>query len=465
MRPYPQTAAIAAVLACAATAWAAPDAPDTASVVAPAPPPRVPARDWDWHVQNTDIYQGYPAFHSAYSGTNSLPAGGQMRETISLDVLLGVRLWPGAEAHVDGMMWQGYGLNNTLGADGFPSAEAVRLGTTLPNGSITRLFIRQTIGLGGEQEDVAAGPLALPGRQDVSRVTLTLGRLSVKDIFDNNTYAADARTQFMNWGLVANESWDYSADAIGFVTGFAAELNQPDWTLRYGFFQMPEVANSLTWEDRYLKWPYDSSAHSGPFLKAWGMVTEFERRYTIGAHPGIVRLLAYVNQADMGNYQDAVSSPTRPADILASAAYRFKYGFAVNAEQELVKNVGAFSRVGWSDGRNQAWAFSDVDYTATAGLSLKGALWGRAGDTFGLGGVLNGISKSHQEYFAAGGSGILAGDGNLDYGWEKIVESYYDLQIHEGVRFAVDYQFIADPAFNRARGPVSVFGGRLHWEF
>ena len=113
----------------------------------------------------------------------------------------------------------------------------------------------------------------------MSRITLTLGKISVKDIFDNNAYANDPRTQFMNWALMANEAWDYPADSLGYETGFAAELNEPDWTARYGFFQMPRSSNGMAQDTHY--------------LEAWGMVTEFERRYTMNGHPGAVRLLAY----------------------------------------------------------------------------------------------------------------------------------------------------------------------------
>jgi high affinity Mn2+ porin len=424
-------------------------------------------QNWNFHMQNTDIVQSYPGFSSQYSGPNSLPSGGETRETVSLDLMAGVRLWQGAEAHIDGMMWQGYGVNNTLGVEGFPNGEAFRLGTGNPNGAITRLFIRQTIGLGGEQEDVPDDELTLAGKQDISRITITVGRFSAKDIFDNSAYANDPRTQFMNWALMANEAWDYPADAIGYTTGIAVELNQPHWTLRYGFFQVPRYANSLTAEDRIFKWPYDNSAQDGPLLDTWATVTEFERRYAIKDHPGVIRFLAYLNRANMGSYQDAVdnATSTSPADITASAAYRYKYGFGLNFEQEIVKNLGAFSRLGWSDGQIQAWMFSDVDYTATAGISVNGEAWHRPGDTFGLAGVANGISNVHQEFFEAGGTGILAGDGNLDYGWEKILETYYDCQIWKTIHAALDYQFIDNPAFNTARGPVSVFGARLHWEF
>ena len=413
--------------------------------------PEVTAQSWNWHVQNTDIVQGDPGFPAKYSGPNSLGKGGEVKETISLDLLAGARLWQGAEAHIDGLMWQGFGLSRTLGVEAFPNGEGFRLGTTPPNVTFARLFIRQTIGLGGEQEKVEDGPLQLAGMQDVSRVTITVGKMSAKDIFDNNAYANDPRSQFMNWAFIANETWDYPADSLGFMTGMAVELNQPVWTVRYGFFQLPRTSNGM--------------ALDGHYLDAWAMVTEFERRYALNGHPGTVRLLAYLNQANMGSYHEAVNSPVRPADIVATRAYRHKYGFGLNLEQELVKNIGVFTRLGWSDGQNEAWAFADVDRTATAGLSIRGEFWHRPNDTLGIADAVNAITKVHQEFFAAGGTGILAGDGALSYGLEDALETYYDFQLWKTVHAALDYQFIVNPAYNRDRGPVSVFGARLHWEF
>jgi high affinity Mn2+ porin len=422
---------------------------------------------WNLHVQNTDIVQGYPPFSAQYSGPQSLPKTGQARETVSLDVMAGVRLWSGAEAYVDGLMWQGFGLNNVVGVEGFPSAEAYRIGTAVPNGSIVRLFVRQTIGLGGEQEDVVDDQFSLVGKRDISRLTLTLGRFSAVDIFDTNAYAGDSRRQFMNWGLVSNEAWDYPADTIGFDTGLAIELNQPKWTLRYAVFAEPSLANNFTAEDQALAWPYHTSAHNLPFSLGRAMVGEFERRYSFNTHPGALRFLAFLNRADMFSYAAAVpilKANGAGADLSAAAAYRYKYGFGLNFEQEITRNLGLFSRLGWNDGQEQAWMFSDVDYATSFGLSLKGEPWRRPGDTFGLAGVLNGITRVEQEFLAAGGTGILAGDGNLNYAWEKILETYYDARIWKMIHTTVDYQFIGDPAFNRARGPVSVFAVRLHWQ-
>jgi high affinity Mn2+ porin len=409
------------------------------------------AASWNWHAQSTIIIQGDPSFPAKYSGPNSLNSQGEIKETVSVDLMAGARLWSGAEAFVDGLLWQGFGLSKTLGVEGFPNGEGFRLGTKVPNVTFSRLFLRQTIGLGGETEPVSDSPIQLAGTRDISRLTFTVGKISAKDIFDNNAYANDPRTQFMNWAFMANEAWDYPADSLGFITGFAAELYQPKWALRYGFFQLPRTSNGMALDAHY--------------LQAWGMVTEFERRFTLNEHPGAVRLLAFLNQANMGSYEAAVESPVRPADIEATRAYRQKFGFGLNLEQEILTNIGVFSRLGWSDGKNEAWAFSDVDRTASLGTSVKGAFWSRPNDTFGLAGALNAITGVHQDFLDAGGTGILAGDGALNYGLEKLLETYYDFQVWRTIHVALDYQFIVNPAFNRDRGPVSVFAGRLHMEF
>ena len=410
-----------------------------------------PEQNWNLHIQNTDIVQGYPGFSAKYSGPNSLPAGGETRETVSVDLTFGLRLWTGAEFHVDGLMWQGFGIGNALGVAGFTSGEAFRLGTAVPNFNFCRIFLRQTIGLGGEQEPVADDQLHLAGMQDISRITITVGRMSAKDIFDNNAYANDPRTQFMNWSLMANGAWDFPADSLGYTSGMALELNQRDWTARYGFFQVPRVSNG--------------TAIDLHVAEAWSMVTELEGRYKIKDHPGVVRLLGYLEQAHMGSFQEALDSPVRPADITASRAYRDKYGVGLNAEQEIVEDVGVFTRLGWNNGTTEPWAFTDVDRTASLGVSVKGSFWHRSDDTFGLAGVVNGLTSVHHRFLSAGGTGILVGDGALSYSPEKILETYYDFQVRKGINVALDYQFICDPAYNRDRGPVSVFAARLHWEF
>jgi high affinity Mn2+ porin len=431
-------------------------------------PTNAPVQNWNWHVQNTDIVQGDPGFPAKYSGQNSLNSKGEVQETVTLDLFAGVRLWRGAEAHMDFLMWQGYGLSSTYGIEAFPNGDAYKAGTETPYFNFARLFIRQTIGLGGKQEDVPDDQLDLAGKRDISRLTFTIGRFSPLDICDYNTYANDPHTQFMNWAMMGNISWDYGQDTIGYTTGFAVELNQPKWALRYGFFQMPADKNGFTGDDQYLMSPQMGAY--GPFLRSWAMMTEYERRWSINAHPGVIRFLAWLNEADMASYSAATANlEANPndveADIAAARAYRYKCGFGLNWEQEIAKNVGIFSRLGWNDGHEETWTFTDVNWTASLGLSVKGEVWRRPDDTFGLAGIISGASSANQKFLEAGGTDMLDGDGALTYSPEKVLETYYDFKIWKSVHGAFDYQFITDPAFNQARGPVSVFGARLHWEF
>jgi len=423
-----------------------------------APPPlattnsaSTPEQFWNIHMEATYIGEWHPSFPAQYSGPQSLDNHSLTAETVDYDLFLGARLWEGAEFHVDGLYWQGFGFNHTLGIEAFPNAEAYKIGAQAGNVAPVRVFLRQVIGLGGEEEPVPDDALHLAGQEDVSRITLTVGQISVLDIFDQNSYAGDPTTQFLNWAFVGNEAWDYPANSIGYITGFAAELNQPKWTARYGFFQIPRVQNGM--------------AEDPAFLRAWGMVTELERRFTLHDHPGAVRLLAYLNRADMGSYEEAVDNPVRPADIIDTRAYRLKYGFGLNGEYELIKGVGVFTRLGWNDGQSENWSYADVAEAASAGVSIKGAFWNRPNDTAGLAGNVNAISREQQQFFADGGLGILAGDGALNYGLEQTLETYYKFQIWKNISATADYQYVINPAYNKDRGPVSILSMRLHWEF
>jgi len=418
---------------------------------------------WNFHMQSTTTLQGYPSFYARYSGANSLPTSSEVRETVSLDLYSGFRLWTGAELHLDVLSWQGFGLGNALGVDDFTDGEAYKIGTHPPRAGVARCFIRQTIGLGGDTQDVLEDPLTLAGKQDISRLTFTVGRFSSKDVFDNNAYANDARTQFMNWAFTANAAWDYPADALGYTTGVAIELNQPRWALRYGFFQITNMRNGFLAEDRYLLWPPEPSGGDGRFWHAWDMVVENEQRYSINRHHGTARILGYVNAGEFGSYQAALYAPNVNIDL--THAQRHEFGFGLNLEQEITKNIGVFSRLGWNDGINEAWMFTDVNHMGSVGISVKGEAWHRPDDTVGVAAVVSGISRDNQLYLAAGGLGILDGDGALNYAKEKVVEAYYQGKITKRLIGALDYQFVADPAFNTARGPVSVFGLRFHFEF
>ena len=78
---------------------------------------------------------------------------------------------------------------------------------------------------------------------------------------------------------------------------------------------------------------------------------------------------------------------------------------------------------------NETWTFTDADWSASLGVSVKGEAWRRPDDTFGLAGIVSGASRDNQKFLEAGGTDMLDGDGALTYGWEKVLETYYDFQI------------------------------------
>ncbi len=419
----------------------------------PAPAAETPSEDWSFHLQGTEIVQGHPDFNARYRGEHSL-RGGETRNTTSLTFFLGRRLWTGAEVYLNPEIVQGSGLSNTFGLAGYPNGEAQRAGSVVPKIYLARVIFRQTIGLGGEKETVEGDANILAGKRDVSRITLTLGRLSVGDFFDGNTYSHDARSQFLNWSLFDTGAYDFPADARGYTEGAAVEWNEKDFTVRLGAFRLPEFANGLSLDQR--------------FFRGMGYVAEYERRFMLGDdHAGRVRLLVYANQSNAASYRSALAQrlPDGTPDLDAGRRYRFKFGVALSAEQEVVKNVGVFLRAGWNNGQSESYAFTEIDRTIALGVNIKGAAWGRKDDTLGVAGVVNGISTAHRAFLGAGGLGILIGDGRLRYGPEQIVETYYSIALRQKVWLTFDYQFVNHPAYNRDRGPVHLPGARVHFEY
>jgi high affinity Mn2+ porin len=406
------------------------------------------------HGQGVFVFQGYPPFAAPYDGPQSLPAGGQSRETTALSASLGIRLWEGGEFYFSPELLQGFGVAATTGAGGFPNGEAQR-DFPYPRFSLSRVFLRQTIGLGGETEKVESDYDQLSA--SVSRVTIQAGRYAVQDFFDNNTYAGDPRIDFLNWSIWASGAFDYAADSIGFTYGIAAELNQPNWAVRFGYFLEPALT--------------DTDSYDMALFARGSYVAELELRYRPFDRPGAVRLGAWLNSAFAGSYNDAVALAaimpglTANDTIAQTRQGRTKYGFYVNLEQEISDNVGAFARFSWNDGRTEIMSFTDIDTSLSAGVSIKGAAWGRPGDTIGIAGALNSISGDQANYLAAGGLGILVGDGALTYANETIAEAYYSLRVAKGIFATADYQFMANPAYNAVRGPAHFFSGRLFARF
>jgi high affinity Mn2+ porin len=437
--------AAGALLACAPT-WALAEA---AGANGPAT-----EETWAVHGQATFVDQAHAAFHSPYQGPNSLAPQAVGRETFDATLYVGVRPWAGGEIWINPEIDQGFGLSNTLGVAGFPSGEAYKVGKKNPYPKLPRLFLRQTINLGGETETIDPDLNQLGATQTSDRLVLTIGKFSVVDVFDTNQYAHDPRRDFLNWAIIDAGSFDYAANAWGYTYGAAGELYRGRWAVRAGVFDLSDVPNSAK---------LDSS------FSQFQLVGEVEERHEIAGQPGKLKLTVFETRGRMGRFEDAIRvarAVGQPADISAVRAYRSRRGASLGLEQQLSSDLGVFLRGGLAGGDVEPYEFADIDHTIAAGASMKGSRWGRPNDAWAIAGVIDGISRIHQQFLNAGGTGILLGDGKLAHsGDEQILETYYDIALARPLHVSLDYQFVNHPAYNRDRGPVSIGAVRLHAQF
>jgi high affinity Mn2+ porin len=267
----------------------------------------------------------------------------------------------------------------------------------------------------------------------------------------------DPREDFMNWSIWAAGAFDYPADRIGLGYGAVAELNEKYWAVRAGYFLAANEPNANEFDMQ--------------LFKRGGYVTELETRYSLFSREGKFRVGIWADTYFSGSYSEAVdltllNPGLDPTDAIAlTRKGRTKYGYYLNFEQAVTDDIGVFGRWSWNDGKNEISAFTDIDTSLSLGASIKGTSWGRPNDRIGLAGAINGLSQDHRNYLAVGGLGILIGDGQLNYRPERIIETFYALNVINGVTLTFDYQFMMNPADNADRGPISFFSGRLHGEF
>ncbi len=411
------------------------------------------AEDWNAKFQSTYIWQHKPGFDAPYTGPLSLSPQPEDTYTWSATMALGRRLWDGGELYFDPEIAQGVPLSNLTGMGGFYNGEITRASGPDPIFYMVRLFMRQTWGQGGGEQEVSSAMNQMAGVEDKNRTVLSIGFMPPLDIFDNNQYAHDPRTQFMNWCNMTHCAFDYAADARGNSWGVALEYYRDDWVLRFGQFMQPKLANQL---------PLD-----GAFFQHFGQNFEIEHAHELGGQPGKLRLLAFRNTAVMGGYADALSYAAAHGGVPDTAntlRERQKYGLGINLEQAITPALGVFSRAMWQDGESDTYAFTEVHRSLAAGLVVNGGLWGREHDSVGVSLMRNEISDSYRKYLEAGGIGFFIGEGQLNYRPEQIMETYYSLNITHSLWLTTDYQYMHNPAYNADRGPVSFAGIRLHWE-
>jgi high affinity Mn2+ porin len=403
------------------------------------------------------ISQWHPAFYSPYQGRNSLSPEAQDASSRVLTLFTGLRLNNTAELLFDVQETGGHGIGEALGLAGFTSLDVVRNPTLSKAPYIARLMWHQIIPLSSEKSPSERSPLSLFNELPKRRIEIRFGKLSLVDFFDQNSYGTDSNLQFMNWTVDNNGAYDYAADTRGFTYAAMFEYHDRHWAARFAEGLMPKVANGIHLDADL------GRAHSENM--------EFEiHRAVIRHQEGVLRLLAYVNHANMGSYRQAIDNfragLTPVPDITAHPLQTtIKYGFGANVEQPFNDWLGIFGRWGWNDGRHESYAYTEVDQTVELGLGASGARWSRRLDRAGLAFVSNGISRDHQQYLALGGLGFLLGDGRLNYGRENIIETYYTLHVWRGAYPSFGLQYVVHPGYNRDRGPVLVPTLRLHLEF
>jgi high affinity Mn2+ porin len=410
-----------------------------------------PFEEWSLHAQTTIVDQFHPGFRSPYRGANSLDPGSRGDETVDATIFAGLRLWDGGEAYANPEIDQGFGLSNTLGVAGFPSGEAYKVGKSSPYFRLQRLFFRQTFDLGGKEESVATDANQLGGTRTADNLIITGGKISVTDMFDTNAYAHDPKSDFLNWSLIDAGAYDYAADAWGYSYGVATEWTQSWWTLRSGIFDLSRIPNTTALERDFSQFE---------------LVAEAEERHKLWDAAGKLKVLGFLNRGRMGSYDDAVRLAELTGQTPQTALvrnYASRPGLSLNLEQQLDDALGLFARASLNDGSKEAYEFTEINRSLSGGLSFRGSGWNRPNDTIGVAGVVNQLSNSAQRYFAAGGLGILIGDGQLPhYGTENIAETYYKAQATDWLAASLDFQLVVNPAYNRDRGPVAIVGLRLH---
>lgn len=410
--------------------------------------------------QSNVVLQWHPSFYAKYSGPNSLTSWAQSATTHVLTLYTGYELTHTTEVFADLEDATGSGIGNANGLAGYTNLDSVRLadGVALSRGPyLARFMLRQIVPLTQEREEADRDELHLATSLPARRLEFRVGKFDLVDFFDVNTWGSDSHLQFLNWTVDDNGAYDYAADTRGYTDGALVEFDDHWWTVRFAEALMPKAANG-----QFL---------DADIARAGAQNLEFEARGKRIAHrDGTVRLLSYLNHADMGNYEDAIADflarKTPVPDIIATRRQgRHKYGFGLNFEQEITPQVGVFGRLGWSDGRNESFAYTEDDRTGEIGVYLRGNSWHRNNDRAGVAFVANGIVAAHQEYLALGGLGFVLGDGGLTYGHEKIVESFYTAHLWRGLFASYDFQHVNDPGYNEVRGPVSVSTVRGHVDF
>ena len=404
------------------------------------------------HWQATIIPQYHFTFNSPYEGTNSLLAKEGVKTSFTTTVFIDYHPFKNGYIVFAPEAAGGKGLSKTLGIAGFPNGEIYRVGNPAPQPYIARLYAEYQFPL--YKEHIKRERISDSSLNNLDRhFSVLFGKFSMTDFFDGSSASHDPRTQFLNWSLMASGAWDYPANVRGYTIGAVIQAFLGEWKIRAAMTSVPMEANG-----QELQFKAGDAMGTALEIEKNNLVRESANFYT-DLHFGV-----FYNNARMGNYDSAVkSSPVNP-DITLSRVYgRDKKGVYCIIDNHFGKVVH-FVRASYNDGKNETWAFTEIDRSVATGISINGEIWKRDKDILGIAAVVNGLSPEHRSYLYYGGYGFLIGDGRLNYGTEDIIEGYYSLNVLKGLYISPDYQFVSHPAYNKDRGPVSIVSIRAHYQ-
>jgi high affinity Mn2+ porin len=432
---------------------------------------------WNAYGQVTWISSLKAPFHAPYTnygGSNmSLVPTFEHSFTGSATLYLGLRLWRGGEFYYVPEVITLRPLSHLRGIGGsIQNFELQKGGTAMPQVYRARAYFQQTFDLGGKRVWKSSDPMQLETTVDSSRLVVRVGNFSVLDFMDHNEFAGDLRQQFFNMAFMTYSAYDFGSDARGLAFGGVAEIYFDDWALRLGRVTPPQNPNELSVELRLHKF--------------FGDQAELEHRHRIFGQAGAIRLLGYRNREHTGRFEDAIAAyqadPTgknattcqgynygstnaKAPDLCWARKTNDKLGIGLSLEQHITDDLGVSFRGMVSDGKTEVYAYTPTDRSMAVTLLSKGNPWHRPRDLVGVGFAANWISSIHAKYLGMGGVDGFVGDGKIRQAPESVFEVFYSLNVLNSVWLSLDYQHLTNPAFNADRGPVEIFGGRMHAQF
>lgn len=435
---------------------------------------------WNAYGQFTYISNWKLGFQAPYTNANgsinSLVPDAERSFAGVFTIFFGVHLWVGGEAYLVPEFVAERGLSLIRGLGGsIQDYELQKSGSEIPSLYRSRLFLRQTLNLGGERVEKTSDPMQLATVVDSRRVVLTAGSFTVLDVFDRNNVTWDPRQTFLNMAFMTHSSWDFAADSRGYSLGASAELYWDDWAVRIGRMAPPLNPNQL---------PIDTN-----LLRVYADSLEIEHDHIVFGQAGAVRVLGYRNQEVAGRFADAIatiqSDPSKNAAACPPGVFNYsppsgnvtapdmcfvrrpntKAGIGINLEQHVTEDSGLFLRGMYSDGQIEVDAFDPADRSLSFGAVARGPAWRRPFDVAGIGFASAWISDIHAKYLSMGGIDGFIGDGHLRQAPESVLDVFYSVNLLSAIWLTADYQHLTNPGFNADRGPIDILSGRVHAEF